>query len=155
MNISDVDSYTRLMKQFYEILVKANETSIAMVAPGVRMSDISKNAKDIITEGLVDLGLIKNASELSKFYYHGLGHNIGLDVHDVGGLGVLKPGMVITIEPGIYSKEESMGFRIEDCILVTDSGYKNLSAHLPKTVKDIEDLMKESGMDFKNYKLKK
>jgi Xaa-Pro aminopeptidase len=115
-----------------------------------------------MTEGLLALGLLKG--ELSTlletqaykaFYMHGLGHPLGLDVHDVGNIGTiteprpLAPGMAITIEPGLYISLEAdvenrwkgIGVRIEDDVIVTESGCEILTSAVPKTIKEIEALM--------------
>ncbi|WP_373497248.1 M24 family metallopeptidase [Aquiflexum sp.] len=107
----------------------------------------------MIDEGLIELGLVK-PGERHPYFPHGIGHHLGLDVHDRGGYGKLEPGMVLTVEPGIYIPEGSntdpkwwkIGVRIEDNILITEDGHKNLSAFVPKTVEDIESIMKEEGI---------
>ncbi len=81
------------------------------------------------------------AGGCGRYFIHGLGHWIGMDVHDVGGLVPLAPGMAFTIEPGIYLPEESLGVRIEDDILVTATGYELLSKGAPRTVEEIEKVM--------------
>jgi Xaa-Pro aminopeptidase len=138
-------------KKIYEIVLKANQEAIGMIAPGVEMNDVSDRVREILAEGLVGLELIKDISELRRYYYHGLSHPIGLQVHDVGGLGVLEPGMVITIEPGIYVREEGMGVRIEDDVLVTDEGHVVLTDGAPRTVAEVESMMGEEGIDFSRY----
>jgi len=91
----------------------------------------------------MDIGLIKEESEISKYYYHSIGHFLGLDTHDVGHYSLnLQPGMVITIEPGLYIAEEEIGIRIEDDILITEEGPVNLSKDIIKEVKDIEHALK-------------
>ena len=91
----------------------------------------------------MNIGLIMEKEDISKYYYHGLGHHLGLDVHDPCDYDMpLKEGMVLTVEPGIYIEEEGIGIRIEDDILVTKDGYENLSKAIPKTIQDIENLFK-------------
>ncbi|MEH7261121.1 M24 family metallopeptidase, partial [Bacillus toyonensis] len=89
--------------------------------------------------------------ELSKYYYHGVSHFLGLDTHDVGTYKerVLEEGMVITIEPGLYIEEESIGIRIEDDILVTKDGYENLSKDIIRTVEEIEGFMSNNNVNVK------
>jgi Xaa-Pro aminopeptidase len=145
--------FTARQRSIYEIVLAANQAGIAMVAPGVAWREITAKVDDILMEGLVEVGLMesKDRRALRQYYYHGLGHGLGLNVHDVGGLGTLEAGMVLTIEPGLYIREEAMGFRIEDDILVTETGHELLTASAPKTVGAIEGMMEESGMDFSRY----
>jgi Xaa-Pro aminopeptidase len=128
-----------------------------MIGPGVKMADVNARVNDIIAGGLVKLGLIKDKTGLRRYYTHGLSHPIGLQVHDVTGGprqtlgGTLEPGMVITIEPGIYIREEGLGVRIEDDVLVTDTGHEVITAGAPKSIAEVEALMKQGGMDFGRY----
>lgn len=104
---------------------------------------------------LIKLGIIKEKSETQRYYPHGLSHGIGLDVHDPGRMGKpLQPGMILTVEPGIYIPEGSpcdkkywnIGVRIEDDVLITPEGNKVVSAAAPKSIKEIESLMKKRGL---------
>jgi Xaa-Pro aminopeptidase len=91
---------------------------------------------------LLENKLITKHEDISEFYYHGLGHHLGLDVHDMcNNEMILKPGMVLTVEPGIYIKEEGIGIRIEDDILITEEGSINLSESIPKERKILEELI--------------
>jgi Xaa-Pro aminopeptidase len=146
--------FTTRQRKVYEIVLAANQAAISMVAPGIDFAEISKKAAEVIGEGLVGLGLIKDKSEFSKYYFHGLGHTIGLRVGAAGALGVLEPGMVLTIEPGIYVREEGLGVRIEDDVLVTATGNEVLSRRAPKTIDEIERLMGEKGLDTAAHVLK-
>ena len=113
------------------------------VKPGVTTLDLQKTAKAVLSEGCKAIGLIKEDSEIDRYYYHGVAHPLGLDTHDVGPRGIeLRPGMIITDEPGLYIEEEKIGIRIEDDILVTEDGYVNLSKNIIKSVEDIENYMK-------------
>jgi Xaa-Pro aminopeptidase len=99
--------------------------------------------RELIAEELKGLGLIEDASEVVKYYMHGVSHFLGMDTHDVGGReAVLEEGNVITVEPGIYIPEESLGVRIEDDVLVTADGYCVLSQNIPKEVSEIEEILK-------------
>jgi Xaa-Pro aminopeptidase len=142
-------------REVYEIVLAANEAAIAMVAPGVDHQEISQKAADIVGEGLVSLGLIQDKSEYRKYYFHGLSHHLGMRVGRSTPLDKLEPGMVLTIEPGIYIREEKIGVRIEDDVLVTKTGHEVLSRQVPKTISDIEKIMKDKGPDFTPYLLKK
>ncbi|MDP4224633.1 MAG: M24 family metallopeptidase, partial [Bacteroidota bacterium] len=146
--------YTERQKAIYDIVLNANEEAIKMVAPGVKMADVSHRADDIISEGLVRIGLIKDKSEFKKYYYHGLSHHIGLKDTESVIAGVLEPGMIITIEPGIYVREEKTGVRIEDDVLVTPTGYEVLSKNAPKQIPEIEKMMKEDGLEVSKNVIK-
>jgi Xaa-Pro aminopeptidase len=150
--------FSKRQRDVYEVVLKANEAAIAMVAPGVSMADINAKVNDVLAEGLIALGLIKDKSGLRQYYTHGLSHSVGLQVHDLGGantVGVLKPGMVITIEPGLYIPAENLGVRIEDDVVVTETGHEVITSGAPKSVAEVEKLMKEPGTDFSRYLIKK
>lgn len=140
-------------KAIYEIVLEALEAGIAACKPGSNFQAVDRASRKVIDEGLVKLGLI-NEGERHRFFPHGIGHHLGLDVHDRGGNGKFEPGMVLTVEPGIYIPKGSdvdpkwwqIGVRIEDNILITEDGNKNLSSFVPKTVADIEAIMKEEGI---------
>ncbi|NLL68730.1 MAG: Xaa-Pro dipeptidase, partial [Acholeplasmataceae bacterium] len=135
--------FTPRQKEFYELVLKANKETIKMLKPGVTWKEFNDYAKDILSSGLIKMGLIKEKEEISKYYYHSIGHFLGLDVHDVGVYNVaLQAGMVVTVEPGLYISEEDIGIRIEDDILITENGSINLSIDIPKEIDEIEKLMK-------------
>jgi len=93
-------------------------------------------------------GKDQNGKSLGQYFIHGLGHNIGLDVHDPGdSCKPLMVGQVVTVEPGIYIPEENLGVRIEDDILITDSGYEMLSGKLPRTAEEVEKIMAEGAKE--------
>lgn len=143
--------FTERQKAIYEIVLKANEEAIRAVAPGVKMAEVSAKADSVLSDGMFRIGLIKDRKDFKKYYYHGLSHQIGLKGATGGLATVLEPGMIITIEPGIYVREEKTGVRIEDDVLVTTNGYEVLSKNSPKQVSEVEILMKEKGTDiFKN-----
>nr|MBI1230577.1 M24 family metallopeptidase [Cytophagales bacterium] len=140
-------------KAIYEIVLEAMEAGIAACKVGSDYQIVGNIARKIIDDGLVKLGLVK-PGEKHPYFPHGVGHHLGLDVHDRGNRGPFEPGMVLTVEPGIYIPEGSdvdpkwwkIGIRIEDNILVTNEGPKNLSSFVPKRVEDIEQIMKEEGI---------
>ncbi|TDK41505.1 aminopeptidase P family protein [Algoriphagus formosus] len=142
-------TFTPEEKAIYELVLKSQEAGIALCKPGVDFSEIGQVTRNIINEGLAELGIIKKG-ERHNYFPHGTSHHLGLDVHDRGGYGALKEGVVLTVEPGIYIPEGSdcdpkwwgIAVRIEDDILVTQSGPENLSKDAPRTVADIEQMMK-------------
>lgn len=137
--------FSERQKQIYNIVLKAQEAVIEAMKPGVPYEDLNKVCQTTLCSELKAIGLIKEDSELSKYYYHGVSHYLGLDVHDIGSRnGLLKPGMILTVEPGLYIAEENIGIRIEDDVLVTESGREVLSKAIPKTVEAIEALMKQN-----------
>jgi len=138
--------FSERQKEVYNIVLEANETVMKAVKPGVTTGELQDITKRVLAQGCKRIGLIKEDSELNKYYYHGVAHPLGLDTHDVGPRNVeLKPGMIITDEPGLYIEEEGLGVRIEDDILVTEDGYVNLSAHIIKSIEDIEMFMSKNN----------
>jgi len=134
--------YSERQKVLYNIVLKAQETVINAIEPGVPYSKLNEIAKQVLTDECKNIGLIEKDEEIAKYYYHGVGHYLGLDTHDLGARDtLLKPGMVVTVEPGLYIAEEEIGIRIEDDILVTVDGHENLSENIPKSVEDIEKIM--------------
>src|SRR5208282_6622534 len=115
--------------------------ALAAIKPGATMHggaiDLNKIAREYINTHGKDL----HGQPLGPYFIHGLGHHLGLDVHDPGSTSrPLEPGMVITDEPGIYIPEENLGVRIEDDVLITESGNKLLSARLPRLPEEIEKI---------------
>lgn len=134
--------FTERQKAVYNVVLKANEEVIKAIKPGVPFTRLNEICREVLAQGCKELGLIKEDSELSKYYYHGVSHYLGADTHDVGSREVdLAEGMVLTVEPGLYIEEENIGIRIEDDILVTKDGYENLSSYIIKTVEEIESFM--------------
>ena len=146
--------FTSEQKQVYELVFQAQEAGIAASKVGISFGTLDAVARKIINQGLVKLGIAKSEKEANKYFPHGLGHHIGLDVHDPGLYNTLENNMVITVEPGIYipvgsncdKKWWGIAVRIEDDILITTNGPVNLSAEAPRTVKEIEELMKEKSI---------
>lgn len=137
-------------KAIYEIVYQAQEAGIAASVVGAPFSAPGTAAAQIVAQGLLDLGIIKEASEARTYFPHGTSHYLGLDVHDKGTYGPFKAQTVITVEPGIYIPEGSdcdpkwwgIAVRIEDDILITDQGPELLSYMAPRTVAEIEAAMK-------------
>jgi Xaa-Pro aminopeptidase len=137
-------------KQIYELVLKAQEEAMKICKPGTTYRQLGKATRDAVNKGLKELGIIKTETEPNQYYPHGCCHHIGLAVHDRGEYDKLEENMIITIEPGIYIPENApcdpkwwgIAVRIEDDYLVTKDGYQHLSVSAPRTVKDIEAMMK-------------
>ena len=146
--------FSKAQREIYQVVLNAQNEAIALMKPGAVWREISAAADSILEDGLFTLGIIKEKErkELRKFYPHGLGHAVGLDVHDVNSP-TMEPGIVYTVEPGIYIPENSegvdpkffnIGVRIEDDILITTEGHSILTAEAPRDIDEIESLMKNS-----------
>lgn len=134
--------FTARQKDVYEAVLRVNKKVIEEIKPGVNFGDINNKATEWVAEECIALGLIEDKKDVKKYYWHSIGHSLGLDTHDVGKKNVeLKPGMVFTVEPGIYIEEEGIGVRIEDDVLVTEEGYENLTKNMIKEVNEIEKFM--------------
>ena len=117
-------------RRMYEVVLEANLAAMGTAKPGVTMSEVHKAAAKVIRDaGYEDM------------FIHGIGHQLGIETHDVTPDGPLVPGMVITIEPGIYLPDQGVGIRVEDDVLVTETGNVNLTAGIPKLVDDVEAAM--------------
>lgn len=156
------ESFSKAQKEIYSIVLKAQKIAVKMVKPGASFKKIDMKVRQLMAQGLKDLGLFNEspkeivASEkFKKLYPHGLGHWLGIDTHDVGfdpkRDREFKPGMLITIEPGLYFNEKfkefpkqyrGIGVRIEDDVLVTKEGNLNLTQSCPKEIDEIETLRK-------------
>lgn len=136
--------FTDRQKEIYNIVLKAHNAVIDMAKPGVPFKALNEKCREVLGEECIKIGLIKEASEISKYYFHGVSHYLGLDTHDVGSRELdLAPGMVLTVEPGLYIEEEKIGIRIEDDVLITNEGHDVLSKSFLTTVDEIEEFMKK------------
>lgn len=141
--------FTDEQRLIYKIVYDAQEAGIKMAKKGNSFSQIYEATKVVALDGLIELEIIKDEKELRTYYPHGVAHHIGLDVHDPGNYGLLSENMVITVEPGIYIPEGSncdpkwwsIGIRIEDDILITNTGNENLSKFAPRKWDLIEKTM--------------
>lgn len=152
-------TFTAAQREVYELVLKAQVSAIALVRPGVTIDQLHQHCVRVLTEGLLALGLLSGSREeriadgsYRRFFPHGTSHWLGLDVHDAGAYTSggaarpLAPGMVITVEPGLYLPAATdipeplrgLGVRIEDDVLVTADGCEVLTAACPKTVEEIE-----------------
>ena len=164
-------TFTAEQKDIYTLVLAAQDAAFAAARAGNRTRAIERASEDVIKGGLLKLGLITDASsdQFRTWYTHGICHWIGLDVHDVGDYKrALEPGMAFTIEPGLYirpavldqlpdtpenqafkvrvaqavERYKNIGVRIEDSVLLTSAGPKRLSAKVPRTIEEIERLMR-------------
>ncbi len=141
--------FTLEQKQIYDIVYNAQEAGIKASIVGAPFQAPGKAASEIVTAGLMELGIITKPEEARTYFPHGTSHYLGLDVHDKGTYGAFKPNTVITVEPGIYIPEGSdcdkkwwgIAVRIEDDILITENGPVNLSDMAPRTTEAIEAMM--------------
>ncbi len=158
-------------KDVYELVLAAQAACIDAVQPGAEFHDYHKVAERVLAQGLIDLGLVAGtldevleSGSYKQFYMHRAGHWLGMDVHDAGryqaqGASIrLAPGMVLTVEPGIYIRRAEnvpeafwdIGVRIEDDLLVTDTGSENLTQATPRTVAEVEDACRREPADGGN-----
>lgn len=160
--------FTAEQKALYQIVLDAKELAINAIKPGMSFAQLNEITNAFLTEALLDLGILSGdladlikAKTIKDYFIHGLGHWLGLDVHDVGDYQsnslreqtrAFETGMVMTIEPGLYiplddmsveEKWRGIGIRIEDNIAVTDTGFENFSVNSPQTIEDIEALMQQ------------
>ena len=155
--------YTKAQREIYDLVLEAQMSCVEMVRPGTTHDQLKRHSIDALTKGMVRLGLLKgDPAELieekkyEQFYMHGLGHMLGIDVHDVGRYyydkqsRALEPGVVMTVEPGIYINPNTkdipeqylgIGIRIEDDVLCTSNGPRVLTDKVPKKAEEIEKLM--------------
>lgn len=163
--------FSQAQREIYDIVLKAQKRAIELLVPGNSIQQANDEVVRIKVEGLVKLGILQGDVETliqnetyRQFYMHGLGHWLGLDVHDVGSYSKdqqnnnrnskvrdrpLEVGMVLTVEPGLYISEQAdvpeqykgIGIRIEDNLLITEYGNKNLTSAVPKEIDEIEKLM--------------
>lgn len=169
--------FTKEQAEIYQIVYDAQEAVAKATKPGVTMQQLSVIARNTISDGLFKLGLVtdKNSRQFSVWFIHGLGHWLGMNVHDVGDYQKpMRAGMVFTNEPGIYIREDALdnlpdtpeskafkekvrpafekykniGVRIEDDMLVTETGVEWMTGKLPRKISDIEDFMAKASKDF-------
>ncbi|MFW5895072.1 MAG: aminopeptidase P N-terminal domain-containing protein [Bacillota bacterium] len=135
-------TFTKRQRELYDIVLKVNKETIKQVRPGQTWKGLNAFAREMLAKEAVKAGVIENEEAIKEVYYHSIGHFMGLDVHDVGHYDQpFEKGMVLTIEPGLYVKDEGIGIRIEDDVLVTEDGYENLSESIPKEADEIEQLI--------------
>jgi len=136
--------FTEEQKKVYSIALKVNKELMGLLVPGkTSFEDIEAHSRRRVREELVAAGYLGEDEDVSKYYWHKGTHHIGLDVHDVGPPGTpILPGMVFTIDVGIYIEDRNIGFRVEDNVAITESGYEHLSADIVREIDDIEAMMR-------------
>jgi Xaa-Pro aminopeptidase len=156
-------SFNPTQKRVYQRMLDVQKHLVAMVKPGISRDTLQKESISKITDILLEEKLLKGRKddiiekrEYSKFYMHGVSHWLGMDVHDAGLIEIngeprpLEPGFVLTVEPGLYVPQDApgvpeelrgLGIRIEDDILVTETGHENMTIKAPKEIADIESVM--------------
>ena len=137
--------FTDLQKKIYNIVLEGQLKVIDAMKPNQDYSKLNEILKQHYFEELKKIGLVEKFEDVSKYYYHSVGHYLGAETHDVGTYAnrKLEKGMVITVEPGLYIEEYGIGIRIEDDVLITENGNEVLSKDMIKTVEDIEKFMAE------------
>ncbi|HEV2911838.1 MAG TPA: Xaa-Pro aminopeptidase [Pyrinomonadaceae bacterium] len=155
--------FTTAQRDIYDLVLRTQEDCVQKARPGISLDELKSHSIEMLTEGMTRLGLLEGEPQklieekkYEQFYMHGLGHFLGIDVHDVGRYYQdgqsrrLEPGMVITVEPGVYvaattenipEKYRGIGVRIEDDVLITEDGPRVLSSKVPKQPEEIEQLM--------------
>jgi Xaa-Pro aminopeptidase len=158
--------FSDAQKQLYQLVLDAQAAALEQIQPGIAWNQAHDASVRVLTKGLIDLGLLKGRlnkliqdEKYKQFYMHRIGHWLGMDVHDVGDYKIkdewriLEPGMVLTVEPGLYipkncnsvdEKWRGIGIRIEDDVLVTKDGHEVITKNTPKTIAEIEALMQEN-----------
>ena len=139
------ESFSDRQRQIYQLVLDVHKEIIEMIKPGVSLMDLQVKTRELLAESALAIGLIKDLDEITRYYMHGVSHFLGLDTHDLGGRNaILEAGNVITVEPGIYIPEENLGVRIEDDVLVTESGNHVLSHNIPKEISEIEEIRRKA-----------
>ena len=139
--------FSARQKEIYNIVLGGQKLVFNSAKPGITTKELNNILREYFAHKLKEIGLIKEGTdeEVSKYYYHGVSHHIGLDCHDLCEYTPLKAGSIISNEPGLYIAEEGIGIRIEDDILITENGAEWLSPQIIKEVDDIEKFMKENN----------
>ena len=145
--------FTRRQKTVYNACLDLHNYAKSLLKPGITILDYHDKVGEHATQLFLKIGLLKKTDiknedpenrAYRKYLYHGISHHLGIDVHDLGTkTEPIKPGMVLTVEPGIYIEQENMGVRIENNVWITRNGNKDLMANIPVTAEDIESLMKQ------------
>ena len=134
--------FTARQRGLYELVLQCQQAAFDALRPGVSLKDVNESSRETAFLGLREFGLVESREQVGDYFWHGVSHHLGMDVHDTGTSGApAAAGMVVTVEPGLYVPEWGIGVRIEDDALVTEDGCVNLSASIPKEIAEIERLM--------------
>lgn len=134
--------FSERQQQIYRLVRECQETAFSSIQPGILIKEVNDACRETARKGLVALGILPEDGSAADYYWHGVSHHLGLDVHDLADREApLEPGMVLTVEPGVYVPEWRVGIRIEDDVLVTADGCVMLSPQIPREIEEIESLM--------------
>lgn len=133
--------FSERQKQLYTCAYNTSEYMFGLIRPGMLMADVDRLAREYDFEQLKAIGLCDDSVDPGKYIWHGGAHHVGWDTHDMVDVTVIEPGMVFCVDIGIYCEEWGIGFRLEDNCLITENGCENLTASIPRTIKEIEDYM--------------
>lgn len=137
--------FSEKQRLLYECALATSNHMFSIIRPGMKMADVDATIRSYNADRLRDAGVLRNVGEIGTYMWHGGAHHVGYDVHDVVERPeLIAPGMVFCVDVGIYHEEWGIGFRLEDNCLVTEEGCENLSAAIPRTVEDIEAVMRKS-----------
>ena len=139
--------FTGRQKLVYNIVLEGQRRVIEAIRPGVPFASLNELLKDYYFHALKEIGLAEKKEDVAKYYYHGVSHYLGAETHDIGRYidRSLQPGMVLTVEPGLYIEEWGIGIRIEDDVLVTEEGCEVMTSAMIKTVEEIEAFMEKKN----------
>ena len=145
--------FTDRQKEAYNACLHLHNYCKSLLKPGITLNDYEQEVGEEATQVFIKIGLLKeedvknedvNNRAYRRYLYHGISHHLGIDVHDLGSKAIpLQPGMLLTVEPGIYIEEEQMGIRIENNVWITEDGNIDLMKNIPITVEEIENLMRK------------
>ena len=135
--------FTARQREYYQLVLDANLAVTKAAKAGMTTRELNDICKCVLAEGLIKMGKIEKAEEVGKYYMHGVAHHLGIDVHDIEDAAdrILRPGCVITNEPGLYVDEECIGIRLEDDLLITEDGCEVLSKNIIREIDEIEAFM--------------
>lgn len=136
--------FSEKQRILYECVLETSDHMFSIIRPGMAMAAVDREIRSYNARRLVDAGVLKSVDEVGKLMWHGGAHHIGYDVHDVVATPeIIGPDMAFCVDIGVYHEEWGIGFRLEDNCLVTETGCENLSAAIPRTIEDIEAVMRK------------